>query len=438
MDPLKIVYDIAINTLGPPAALIMSLKGRFGGRWAGRLGWTSLGRLPAPVAGRPRLLFHAASVGEAKSAVVLIRALLNLAEQRGFSPEVYLSVGTPAGLEEAKRLLSAERRVWPMAAPVDFWGAPARLIGALKPQAVIIIETELWPNFIESAAKSGAKLVLAAARLSDRSFSRYRKIGGFMAKLLRRFDWIAAMGETERDLYAALGAPKDRLTVSGNPKFDHLLADVESPAFQEKNREWAEKIKGPGPLIVAGSTHPGEEEIIVRAYEGILSRYPAARLLLAPRHLGRVGEILALLRGRHLSATLTSEAGAPAQSGPGVFLADSLGQLLHFYALAEVALVGGSLLPGLSGHNPLEAAATRTPILFGPHMKSFAGEARALLKTGGAKEILPETLAADLEFWLKEREAAQAAAQAAHQYLAGRGAAAAALAEIIINLITPQ
>jgi 3-deoxy-D-manno-octulosonic-acid transferase len=413
----------------------MSVKGRFGGRWPERLG---LAAAPPPQAERPRLMFHAASVGEAKSAAIVISAVLALAKERGLAPEIYLSVGTPAGIEAAEKALADERRVWVLAAPLDFWGSPARTLAALEPQALVIMETELWPNLIESAAKRGVKLFLAAARLSDRSFSRYSKIRRFMSRLLAHFDGIAAMGEHERDLYAQLGAAPEKLTVSGNPKFDQLISETENPDFQEKTRQWAEKIKsGNGPLIVAGSTHPGEEEVIVRAFEAIVSRHPGASLILAPRHLGRVGDLMAFLRGRNLPVTLSSKTTAPpASGGPMVILADQMGQLLSFYALAGVAIVGGSLLPGLKGHNPMEAAAAQSPMLFGPYMTSFAREAGGLLATGGAVETSAETLADDIEFWLKNPAKAFEAATSARQYLAGRGAVAPALAAAIVNLIT--
>ncbi|UQZ91054.1 hypothetical protein C4J81_18250 [Deltaproteobacteria bacterium Smac51] len=441
MDSLTMlmwVYRIAADLAGPLVVLGTTLKGRFGGRWQDRLGLVSA---PAPRAGQTRLWFHGASVGEAKSAAAVIRALLAQADEKGLDVEVYFSVGTPAGLEAAENAFSEETRVTVFGAPLDFWGSPARALEALKPRALVILETELWPNLIEGTHKSGAKLVLAAARLTSRSFRRYKIVGKFMAGLLGRFDLIAAMGETERDLYAALGAPPDRLTISGNPKFDRLLADAAAPAFQEKTRQWTRKIWGDeprGPLIVAGSTHPGEEELIVRAFEAIISQYPAATLLLAPRHLGRISELMSFLNNRNLPVSLTSGSAPLIRSGggPRVLLADQMGQLSSFYSLANVSIVGGSLIEGLMGHNPLEPAATSTPMLFGPHMASFALEARGLLAAGGAVETSAERLASDIEVWLKNPAEATRSARAGHDYLAGRPPAAPALASAILNLIT--
>lgn len=428
MDPLKLFYELLIHAAGPMAAAVMSAKGRFGGRWAERLGFLTV---PAPLPGKPRLLFHAASVGEAKSAAAVIEAALNLAEPEKL-PEIYLSVGTPAGIEAAEKTLKDQRRVWVLAAPVDFWGAPGRYLDALQPCALIIMETELWPNLIEGAHRRGVKLMLAAARLGDRSFRRYKRIPGFMGKLLRRFDHIAAMGERERGLYAALGAPQERLTISGNPKFDPLLREVQSPAFHARTEAWREKIRGHGPLIVAGSTHPGEEEIIAKAFESISGCYPDATLLVAPRHLNRVPEVADFFRGRNLPVTLTSQASFPAK---GVLLADQMGQLINFYAASDVVIVGGSLVQGLTGHNPLEAAAAKSPMLFGPYMESFALEAKDLLNAGGAKQSAPDRLAADIAEWLDNPGAAQKSARAAHHYLSARGLAAPTLAAAIFNLI---
>ncbi|MDR3038636.1 MAG: 3-deoxy-D-manno-octulosonic acid transferase [Candidatus Adiutrix sp.] len=426
MHPL---YDLAANLAGPPLVLSAAARGRFGGRWRERLGLTFF---PRRVYGRPRLWLHGASVGEIHSAAAVAAALLSARPEA----DLYLSATTPAGLKTAAGLFAGEGRVRVLAVPLDFWGAPGRAAARLQPDALIILETELWPNLIEAAQAQGARLILASARLTDRSFRRYRLVRPALAGLLARFDLIAAAGPRERDLFAALGAPEERLTVLGNPKFDRLLSRAAGPDFRNSVSTLGARLWGSGragPLVVAGSTHPGEEAILAEAFSRLATDRPALRLVLAPRHVGRASAVAELLRARGLTAILSGRAAPPFFPGAQAVVVDTLGELSAFYALATVAVVGGSLTTGLTGHNPLEPAAVARPIVFGPHMAGFADEARGLLARGGARAGTPATLAEDLAGWLDEPARAEAAGRAAFDFLAARPPAAPALAEAILN-----
>lgn len=418
---MRRLYSLAADLAGPPLVLAAVLKGRFGGRWPERLG---LKLASARRWNRPRFWFHGASVGEARSAASVIHALLELRPDI----EIFLSVGTPAGLKAAEDIFADERRVTVMASPLDFWGSPRRALTRVKPDALIIMETELWPNLVYEANKAGIKLILAAARLSDRSFKGYGLIKGFISRMLKLFDLIAPAGPQEAEFYQALGAPADRLRVLGNPKFDDLLD--QPPDFLERQAIWAKSLglDGSAPLIVAGSTHHGEEEFLLDALNSLSG---SSRLLLAPRHLSRTPEVVKLADNRDFSTALASE---PLASSARVVVLDSVGHLPAIYALAEVAVVGGSLRPGLAGHNPLEPAAVGRPIIFGPWMSSFAREAEGLLRCGGAQEVTPEQLGPALDRLLSDPEAARAAGTAAHDYLAARPKAAPALATAVLEL----
>ncbi|MDR2725756.1 MAG: hypothetical protein LBC90_06805 [Candidatus Adiutrix sp.] len=427
MQPL---YDLLANLAGPPLVLAASAWGRFGGRWRERLGLTFF---PHRDYLRPRLWFHGSSAGEIQAAAAVIAAVL---EARP-ATDIYLSAATPAGLARAADFHAGEPRVRVMAVPLDFWGAPGRTAARLKPEALIIMETELWPNLIRAARAQGAKIILASARLSERSFRRYRLIRPFMAGLLAEFDLIAAAGPGERELFAALGAPEDRLTVSGNPKFDRLLSQAGRPDFKTRAAELKTRLWGKapqGPLVVAGSTRQGEEDIMADAAERLWPGRPDFRLVLAPRHVGRARDVAERLRNRGLSVALSEETG-PLFPRAQVVVVETLGQLSAFYALATVAVVGGSFRPGYSGHNPLEPAALARPVLFGPHMDSFAAEAKGLTASGGARTSRPETLADDLSLWLNDPIAAGAAGQASRDFLAARPAAAPVLAASILSFI---
>lgn len=430
---IQLVYQILINLAGPPVVALASLKGRYGGRWRERLG---LGFAPHPRRGRPRVWFHGASVGEVRSAAEVIRALWAIRPEA----EIILSSGTPAGLETASALFPyPEKRVTVMAAPLDFWGAPGRALTRLKPSALVIMETELWPNLIRQAQAAGLPLILAAARLTPRSFGRYRLVRSFMADLLNRFTLIAPSGQLEYDLYAALGAPSARMKILGNPKFDGLAAEADKPEFLARKADWAHRLQTDGrasPLITAGSTHPGEEELSLNAFQALENQHPNARLLLAPRHLTRVEEILALARSRGFQAEKAGRPGDPPLSAQSkVLILDSFGQLSAIYALSAVVLVGGSLRAGLMGHNPLEPAAVAAPMMFGPHMASFQREAEALLLAGGALETVPERLAEDWAAWLDQPETAAAVGRAARRHLDEQPPAAPALARALTDLL---
>jgi len=439
---IRPIYQLLVNLVGPPVAVLASLKGRFGGRWRERLG---LSFAPRPTPGRPRVWFHGASVGEVRSAAKIIEALWNLRPRA----EIILTSGTPLGLETAINLFAAgraasgtsspERRVSVLAAPLDFWGAPARAMARLKPAALVIMETELWPNLIYQAQAAGIPLMLAAARLTRRSFGRYRLARGFMADLLNRFDLIAASGPLEYELYSALGATPGRMKIMGNPKYDGLAEEVTTREFLARRAGWAARFwseEGRAPLITAGSTHSGEEELILTAFEKLRLNFPQARLLLAPRHLNRVEEVLSMARARGLSAEKTGRPGdGPLSPENKVLVLDSLGQLTAIYALSAVVVVGGSLRPGLTGHNPLEPAAVSAPLMFGPYMAGFQREAAALLLAGGALETASDRLADDLAAWLDDPQTAAAAGRAAHCYLTEQPPAAPALAQALADLL---
>lgn len=435
MDPLvKIgwaLYQLLVNTAGPPLVAAASLKGRFGGRWRERLGLTN----PAHQGfGSHQILwFHAASVGEARSAAVVIKAFL---EQKP-DWKIRFSVGAPAGLVTAEDIFKAESRVSVVAAPFDFWASAGRAMEATRPRALIIWETELWPNFINEAKKHGALVVLAAGRMTRRSFKRYRRVRHFMADLLGRFDLIAPCGPYEKELFLALGAPEQKTEIFGNPKFDRLASEADSENFAHKKKLWQSLLWGHdfqgGPLIVAGSTHRGEEKLILDAFGSLKLSRPGLKLVLAPRHLNRVDEALSL--AAPFGALATNQPGGALLKKTEVAVLSSLGQLDALYSLADIALVGGSLAPGLMGHNPLEPAAVGRPVIFGPHMDSFQLEAEGLLGTGGARLTQPQDLARNLQAWLDAPEEAAQAGLAARAYLDSRSPAAPALAGAIAALV---
>ncbi len=253
---------------------------------------------------------------------------------------------------------------------------------------MLIVETELWPNLLREAEGYRAKIVLVNARLSDRSFRGYRLFRRLMRPLLERIDLVSARSETDAERFRLLGARPERVVVTGNLKFD-----VE-PAETSFGEELASALATArrAPVMVAGSTMPGEETLLLEAWLAVRARFPQALLILAPRHPARFEEVARLLGERQacfvrrtaLSADRGTVAGRLAS--PEVLLLDTIGELAGVFALADLVFVGGSLVPA-GGHNPLEPAFSGKAILFGPHMENFSEIAGLFLRSGGALQV---------------------------------------------------
>ncbi|MGL4208873.1 MAG: 3-deoxy-D-manno-octulosonic acid transferase, partial [Candidatus Adiutrix sp.] len=297
------------------------------------------------------------------------------------------------------------------------------------------------PNLIEAASRHGTLLILAAGRLTERSYKRYKLIKGFMSTILYNFDLICPVGDFENKMFLALGAPPHRLSILGNPKFDNILSKSLDPAFIEKGQTLAKKLGGDNfasetnPLIVAGSTHCGEEKIIIEAFIKLAPQNPNARLLLAPRHLNRLKAVAQEIKAHGFEPVFLSAChGSPPFLSPNkIVVLDTMGDLPHFYSLATIAIVGGSLCLGLRGHNPLEPAAFGAAILFGPYMESFRAESQALLAAGGACATTASSLAQDLAFLLAEPLKAEKVGAKAKNFLNLRPKAAPKIARAILN-----
>ena len=321
--------------------------------WQGRL----LDSLPdEPV----DLWLHAASVGETRMAAILISHL------RKHRPNIRLhtTVMTEAGFETAGRLLAGKSTVSYF--PLDVAPLLKRLFATLKPQAVVIAETEIWPNMVRAAAEQEVPLVLVNGRMSERAFGRYKKIRGTLQALLARYTRLFLRSEVDRKRFAHFGVTPEQMVVVGDMKFDAPLV----PRTEGRRREIRFRAGVPdnAPLLVAGSTRPGEEAMLLEMFAGLRAEIPRLRLLLAPRHLERLDEVAELLRQSGASfRRYTDEKNDEAT----VILVDRMGLLTDLYLAADLAFVGGTLV-AVGGHNLLEPVWTGTPVLFGPHTANVA------------------------------------------------------------------
>ncbi|HEY7039959.1 MAG TPA: 3-deoxy-D-manno-octulosonic acid transferase [Methylomirabilota bacterium] len=384
-----------------------------------------LGRLGDGLPPEPRCWIHAVSVGESAVAVPLVEGI------RGRWPElsVVVSTITPTGARIVAERLAA--RAVHRYFPVDLPGPVRRALDAARPRFFIAIETELWPNFLRALATRRIPAMIANGRISDRSFRRYHRVRWLMRRVLADISVFAMQSTEDAQRIIALGAPPERVVVTGNLKSD-LLPDAPDEAG------WRERLGlGEGDrLWIAGSTHRGEEAMALEAFVRAKARCPALALLLAPRHPERAGEVEDLIRSRGLTAVRRSRLPREATSGRVIIL-DTVGELAQLYGLAEVVFVGGSLVP-VGGHNVLEPAMRGKPVLFGPHTSNFR-EGAELLQRGGGGLVVKDVdeLAREITRLLEDRDLAGRMGRAAREAFAGRQGAVGATLDLIARHLWP-
>lgn len=360
---------------------------------------------------------HAASVGEVQAAAILIEAL-----RGGGQREITLTCMTATGRARARVLLpDIEVRY----APYDLPGGVRRTLQRLQPRLLIVMETELWPNLLHQAAQADVAILLASARISARSTGWYRRVPGLLQPALRYGVSVAAQSTADAERFLQLGVPGERIRVGGNIKFDRTPAsDLPARGAALRARYAPER-----PVWVAGSTQEGEEPLVLAAHRRLRERFPQALLVLAPRYPQRFDSVVALTQAAGLRVVRRSR--PTGQEPYDVLVLDSLGELMEFYAAADVAFVGGSLVP-VGGHNLLEPAALGLPVLSGPHQFNSPDIARALSECGAVTTVEDaDSLAVALERLLADPTLrAQQGRSARTAIEANRGALAGLLAAI--------
>ncbi len=372
----------------PVAAGALALHPRWRAGWRERLG-------AGPIA-EDAIWVHAASVGEVTASARLVERL------RASGHALTLSTTSATG-----RTLCAQLHpgVAHRLAPLDHPWCVDAVMRRARPRALVVVETELWPVWIAACERRRVPVVVVSGRISDRSLPRYRWLGPWLARALGRLSAIGARTEEDRERFVSLGAAPDRVRVTGDLKLD----PSETPrALAPDLAAWL----GDAPLVVAGSTHPGEEELLLAAQHAWERAGQRAALILAPRHPQRAGDVVALARRAGRRAVLRSGRGGATLAAGDVGVLDSIGELTALYGRAAIAYVGGTLVP-VGGHNLLEPAAAGTPAVYGGHVANVR-HAAALLEAVGAGERVADAT---------ELAAALSAALAAPSAARARGAA---------------
>ncbi|HDN9016915.1 TPA: lipid IV(A) 3-deoxy-D-manno-octulosonic acid transferase [Aeromonas salmonicida] len=415
----RLLYNLLIH-LGLPLALLALYKPKkgkpgFGARWAEHLGRTPASGQEAP------LWIHAVSVGETLAISPFIRALK---AERPDLP-ILLTTTTRTGAEQAAKLgdLVVHRY-----APLDYPWAVAAFLKCIKPRALWVMETELWPNWLAACEARHLPVTIINARLSERSCQRYARFQGAFDTLSRPLTHLLCQHQDDAERFARLGVGRERLAVTGSIKFDIQLGDE----VQARGQALRQQLGQSRPVWIAASTHQGEDEQVLAAFDLVLQRHPQALLILVPRHPERFVRVAELCAPY---GCVRRTGGAPIRETDKVYLGDTMGELPLMLAAADVAFVGGSLVK-VGGHNLLEPAALGKPCLSGPAYFNFSDITRQLVAQGGAALVADAAALGEKvsELLADEGERRQMGEQARAVVLRNQGALARTLSHCLASL----
>jgi 3-deoxy-D-manno-octulosonic-acid transferase len=358
---VRLLYILLLHLATPLVLLRLWWKGRLQPEYRQRVG-ERFGFVP-PAAEGVAVWVHAVSVGESLAALPLIEALI----AKHGEGRVWVTTTTPTGSARVAAALGA--RVRHSYVPYDLPGAVARFLDRARPRQLVVMETELWPVLFRAVRRRGIPLFIANARLSPRSFAGYSRLRRSIAGVLADCSEVAAQSEADAQRFRTLGTP--RVSVMGNIKFDQALPEAQL----QRGRELRATLGSARRVWIAASTHEEEEQAALAAHRALLQARPDAALILVPRHPQRFEAVARLVEASGLRWARRSQAQPDAATR--VYLGDSMGEMFAYFAAADIAFVGGSLV-AVGGHNVLEPAALGLPVLFGPHMHNFIA-ARDLL-----------------------------------------------------------
>lgn len=352
--------------------------GRYPSEILAALGTTAPGTRHSPI------WVHAVSVGEVQVAGQLMRAM----RERDPAVRFVFSTTSSTGWKQAEGQVGPEDVL--IYNPLDFAGCVRRALDAVKPKAIVLTESEIWPNFIRAAKKRGIPLYIVNARVSDRSAPRYRRLRWFFGEVLRAFSKIYAQSDLDAGRLVAAGANPATVEVTGSFKFD---VAHRNPAKEVELREWI----GPGEILLGGSTWPGEDEVLLRIYRELLASHPDVKLVIAPRHFEKADAVEANIRAAGFTCVRRSRGGESAASPDAVYLADTTGEMMGLFGICTVAFVGKSLCAHGS-QNMIEPCLCGKPTIVGPYTENFrpvmsdllAGE--AIVQVQGEDELRGEVL----------------------------------------------
>ncbi len=377
----NILFTIFFVLASPYYFYRMARRGNWVGGFRERFGYYEAD-LKQALTNRHVLWLHAVSVGEVNLCIQLIKVL----ERRAPNLKFVVSTTTTTGMADVRRRLPPH--VSKIYYPIDRRGIVARALSTIHPDAIVLFETEIWPNFIWRAKKRGVPLFLANARLSQRSYRGYKRFGFLFRPIFASFDGIATQSEAEAEKFRAVGARPNRVQVCGNLKYEAAIATerktVDVPGLLKKLG-----VNGDSPILIGGSTHEGEELLLADIARSLRAKIPKLFLILVPRHFERCNDIARKLQERGVKMVFRTAVGANTQYAEGeinCLLVNTTGELRLFYEYATVVFVGKSLT-AMGGQNPIEPGAFGKAMVFGPNMQNFTDVARNFVEKNGAVQV---------------------------------------------------
>lgn len=370
---MRMIYSLLLALAAPFILLRLAWRARRQPEYLQHVG-ERFGCYAQSIAGRddaPYIWLHAVSVGETRGAEPLLRAL----REKYPGHRILLTHMTPTGRAAGEALYGADAQIVRAYLPYDYSWAVARFLAHFGPVMGVLMETEIWPNLARACARRGVPLYLVNARLSEKSFARYQRVGGLIRGTLRMLRAIAAQTEDDASRFRTLGAEK--ITVTGNLKFD-----VSAPAALTERGTQLRARWGARQVLLAASTRDGEEALLI---DHKLHALPNTLLVIVPRHPQRFDEVAALLTERGVPHVRRS-AETPVADSVQVVLGDSMGEMAAYYAACDASFIGGSLLP-FGGQNLIEACAAGKPVLIGPHTYNFAQATEQAIAAGAALRV---------------------------------------------------
>jgi 3-deoxy-D-manno-octulosonic-acid transferase len=371
-----ILYDIGFFIFSLLYLPTLIFKGKLHRDLGERFGAYSKDKQAALERCKDTVWIQAVSVGE----VTLCKSLIPMVRERFPGSAIVLSTITKAGNDLAGKLFSKDAVI--IYFPLDFSFTVRKAVSLIRPKIYVMVETEIWPNLLRELSARGVRTILVNGRISDRSFSKYELARPFLRKTLEGIGAFCMQSETDARRIIALGAPREKVRVTGTMKFDFDITTAGAG-------EGMKAVLGLRPgddLLVAGSTHKGEEEAVVSAFKRLSADFPNLRLLIAPRHVERAGAVAHAVRNAGLMPVRVSKAEGAAADGSRVFILDTIGRLNEAFSIATLVFMGGSLV-NHGGQNPLEPAAFGKPVLFGPHMFNFRGVVDVLMANDAAVQL---------------------------------------------------
>ncbi len=442
------VYSLLLLAVAPVLVYRRLRFGKYRGGWCEKL----TGRLTRKHPDRRCIWFHAVSVGE----VLQLQKVLDETAARFPDAELLVTTTTDTGYDVACNKYAQHTVAY---FPLDFTWAVSRALKSIRPDLVVLVELELWPNFVFQCRRSGIPLSLINGRIGEKSFRGYSRIKPLIRRVLGSFDFLAVQNETFGERLRALGAAPDRIVVTGNIKFDRVESDRANPRTMELRRAFG--IAPHEQVFIAGSTQSPEELYALDAWRELRIEFPRLRLILVPRHKERFQEVTELVRQRGLpllrrsqstaaettgtaaattataaTTVSSSEASNPSSADAPVLLLDTLGELAACWGLADMAFVGGSLT-NRGGQNMLEPAGYGAAVLFGPNTWNFKGITEALLSRDAARIVHgPEELVRTLRELLQQPALVERLGRTAREFVAEQQGATARTVDRIAELLT--